>query len=113
MEITTELIETTYKRANQYAITKYGSEPAYIRIEEDGFRAVWYGHYRDDDDDEEFFTVDCLTEDLDKVAAQRKIDLEEESKRYKKKQEQDRIEREKREKENRKAQYLKLKKEFE
>ena len=103
-----------YKRAMQYCVSAYGTEPDELQICIDGnLQAKWLAYNRYDDDTYEEFTVDNLSEDLDKVYEERK-------KRDAEKAEIARlagIEREKEfkkaEKEKRKNEYLKLKKEFE
>ena len=114
MTITQELLETIYKRANEFATIRYGSEPDKIQLDNEGITAIWENYRCGDYDYEyEYITADNLTEDLDEVARKRQIELEERRKaeEIKRKQEQER--REKVEKERRKQDYLKLKKEFE
>ena len=114
MEITKDLLQTIYERANQYALTKYGSEPHSISLEADGTIAATWTYYRcgDTDTDTEYISAENLTEDLDAVAAERrKREEEERQKRAAYEAEQKRL-REQREKEERKRQYEKLKQEF-
>jgi len=114
MKITKELMETIYKRAEQYCVAKYGSEPDEIHIDEDGFCAVFgYTCCGEYNEDIEYFSVDCLTANLDKVYEDRKKQEAEKQKKNeieRKKQEKIRKEREL---QKRKQEYLKLKKEFE
>lgn len=115
MEITNDLLKTIYTRANQFAITKFGSEPDKIELDSDGIITARWVHYRcgEVDEETETITAENLTEDLDLVAAERAKRLEEERiKREAYEREQKRI-REQREKDERKRQYEKLKKEFE
>lgn len=108
----TEQLQTMYKRAMEYCVAAHGSEPDYLRIEDNGDLAgVWIGY--DNDNTSEYFSPELLTADLDEVYAERKKRQDEtiEKQRF------ESIEREKRykaqEKERRKQEYLKLKKEFE
>lgn len=114
MEITKELLQTIYERANQYALTKYGKEPDSLQLQYDGtIAAEWVTyHCGDRDTDTEYITAENLTEDLDAVAAERrKREEEERQKRAAYEAEQKRL-REQRDKEERKRQYEKLKQEF-
>jgi hypothetical protein len=115
MEITSDLLQTIYSRANQFAITKFGSEPDRLELDSDGTITARWIDYRcgDMEEETEYISAENLTEDLDVVAAERAMRLEEERiKREAYEREQRRI-REQREKEERKRQYEKLKKEFE
>lgn len=113
MEISEELIETIYKRAMQYCVAKYGKEPGEIHIDEGSFKAVFgYTCYGEYNEDQEYFGVDCLTADLDEVYEQRmQAEAEEQKKREAESKRQNKI-REEANQRNRKAEYLKLKKEF-
>lgn len=117
--ITTELLSVIYKRAMVYCIAAYGkdgNEPDELRLKDDGsFEAVWVPHYATciSEWEIEYFTIDKLTDDLDKVYAERKArEAESARKRQieREKREQERIDMEKSE---RRQQYEKLKKEFE
>ena len=115
MEITTELIKTIYKRANEAAIAKFGNgEPDTIELYEGGkIQVVWTAYNRDCDDDKEFLNAEDLTADMDLLVEQRKI-KEKEDRRLRdiynigQQKIRDNID-----KINRKSTYLKLKKEFE
>ncbi len=114
-QITTELLQTIYERANQYVITKYGKEPDRIELDTDGMITARFIDYRcgEVDEDTEYVSAENLTEDLDAVANERK--QKEEAERIKRdayNKEQEKL-RNEREKERRKQDYLKLKKEFE
>lgn len=114
MEITNELIETIYKRANQYSKAKWGNEPDEIRICDTGELVAIYRDYccGSVEVDEEYFCAQDLTADLDAVYAER-MRLREEQR---KKEEEYRLKIEEenkiRQKAERHAQYLKLKQEF-
>lgn len=116
MEITQELLETIYQRANQFAIANYSNgEPDSLQLQSDGtIQAEWvsYGRCGDRDIDTEYISATDLTADLDEVAKQRR---EREAETKKKQQEYDaeqkRI-REAREKEQRRQKFEELKKEF-
>jgi hypothetical protein len=115
MEITTDLLKTIKQRATQFAITKFGSEPDRMEIEDNGTlycKWIHYGRCGDVDEETEYITAENLTEDLDAVAAERVKRLEEERiKREAYENAQKRI-REERERDERKRQYEKLKLEF-
>jgi hypothetical protein len=114
MEITTELLQTLYNRANQFAITKYGSEPDSLSLQSDGTIEAKWTHYSRCGDESEYETITAedLTADLDEVAEQRRKQEEEARiKREEYEKEQKRL-REEREKNDRKRQYETLKKEF-
>ncbi len=115
MEITKELLQTIYERANQYAITKFGSEPHSLSLESDGTIAASWTHYHcgDSDTETEYITAENLTEDLDVIAAERRKKEEEAQLERKRKQLEEDQKRAEREKQNRKQQYQALKKEFE
>ena len=110
----TDNLLTVYKRATQYCVAAYGKEPDEIHIEEDGgLKAVWWAYSRDHEEECEYFYSEKLTDDLDAVYNERK--KKEEENRIKQEaynKEQQKI-RERQDKERRKAEYLKLKKEFE
>ena len=117
IDITSELLQTIYKRAQQYAVTKWGKEPDYIEISEDRdgiIIAKWVDyHCGDRDDNSEYISAENLTEDLDSVAEQRKKELERQRAEYEKKQREANQRHEEQQKERRKQEYIKLKKEFE
>lgn len=111
----TDNLSNIYKRAIQYCVAAYSNgEPDEIHIEENGgLKAKWWASRRDYDDDYEYFDVEKLTDDLDKVYEDRKkreaeqlaIRIQQNKEIEQKRLEQD--------KERRKQEYLKLKKEFE
>lgn len=110
-----ESLITIYKRAMQYCMAAYGKEPDELHLLEDGsFCAIFGNSCRGEYyEDEEYFNESCLTSDLDAVYDERK-------KREEKERERQRIEYEAREnsrklaeKENRRRNFLELKKEFE
>lgn len=80
MTITKELLNTIYDRAVQYCIAKYGEKIDKITIWEDGGMVGTKYRYSDDSDFD--FTVENLTEDLDKVAKLRKEQEEIDAKIY-------------------------------
>jgi hypothetical protein len=114
MEITEKILETIFKRTDQYCLAKYGSEADEITLE-NGYIIVNFVDYHCGDRDvvSHTITVDCLTKDLDKIYEERK---EEEEKRRKERK-AERIKqqklREEREKKQRRLKYEELKKEFE
>jgi len=112
--ITEEMIETIYRRANEYAIVRFGSEPSRLELGENGIQAVWE-HYRcgDYDTEYEYITAENLTEDLDEVARKRKIEQEEHRRAEEIRRKEEMERRERLEKEKRRQEYLKLKSEFE
>ncbi len=114
-KITQELLQTIYTRANQYAITKFGSEPDNIKLQSDGTLEVEYSYYccGSTDYKNEYISAENLTEDLDEVAKQRQIKLDEEYRinEIRRKEEQEKYN--KQQKENRRQQFIKLKVEFE
>lgn len=115
MEITTELLKTIYTRASQFAISKFGSEPDRMRLEDDGTiycKWITYGRCGDVDEQTEYITAENLTEDLDVVAAEREKRLEEKKKEREAYEKAQKTIHEEREKETRRQQYLKLKTEF-
>ncbi len=112
-EITSEFLETLYCRAKQFAITKWGKEPDRVIIDSNGTLTAIFDGYERGDEDYETIRVEDLTSDLDAIAKERAEKLEQERiKREAYNKEQERL-RSIREKEQRKQQYLKLKKEFE
>ena len=115
MEITEELLKAIYTRANQYAITIHGSEPDNIKIDSDGMLQAEWSHYHCGDTDYEYecISAENLTEDLDEVAKQRLIKLEEKAKADEIRRKAEQIKYAAQQKENRRHEYLKLKKEFE
>ena len=112
MEITEELIQTIYKRANEFCIAKYGKEPDRFQIFSDGICAIWTD-YEGCEKDSEYITGADLTADLDEVAKEREILLEKERIAREKYNNEQRIKNEEYLKGQRKADYLRLKKEFE
>ena len=114
-QITVELLQTIYERANQYAISRYDKEPDRIELNSDGqITARFISYYGGDiDEDTEYISAVNLIEDLDTVVKERKEKEEiERIKRDAYNKEQEKLQKE-REKEKRKQDYLKLKKEFE
>lgn len=112
--ITEQLIETIYKRAMQYCVAKYGSEPNNIILNDGSFSARWVtnccGEYSEDS---EYFEVEDLTADLDVLYIERKAKEQAErlaAENERKKREHDRKQQDK---ERRRNEYIKLKKEFE
>lgn len=116
-QFTTEMIQALYDRAIQYSIAKYGSEPDRVRIEDDGQIRVTYEDNRPDscesDNDDYWINAEDLGADLDKLAEERKERERLERIAREEQRRKDQIERKKIEKENRRIQYLNLKKEFE
>ncbi len=113
-EITEELLEKIYNRVNEFCKVKYNEEPYRIILEYSGIIARYEDYCCGETEvTEHEISVKDLTEDLDEVA--RKANEEKERQRIKEQErrQQEEILRQNREKENRKQQYLKLKKEFE
>lgn len=113
-EITEELLEKIYNRVNEFCKVKYGEEPYRILIEYNGIIARYEDYCCGETEVTDYnISVQDLTEDLDEVA--RKAIEEKEKQRIKEQErrQQEEILRQNKEKENRKQQYLKLKKEFE
>jgi hypothetical protein len=116
MKITSELLQTIYTRAEQYAMARWDRKsPNQIELQEDGTIKVTWEYYRcgDYDYDYEYIDVENLTEDLDVVVQERKKKEEEARlamEHERKFQEEKRLAQEK---ERRRAEYLKFKKEFE
>ena len=72
MEIKIEELQTLYKRAAQVAIAKFKSAPDKIILQDDGnFEAFWYAKGSGWDDEYESICFEELTEDLDKLIAER------------------------------------------
>lgn len=109
----TEDLLTLYKRAMQYCVAAYGSEPDRIQIEDyGGLSAMWYARHCGGDDEFKYFSVEKLTSDLDELYRER-MRKEEEARQEALKQNEIRKKiREEQDKEDRKATYLKLKQEF-
>jgi hypothetical protein len=114
MEITTELLQIIYQRALQFAITRFGSEPDRLELDGESIKAVWE-HYRcgDVDVETEYISAENLTEDLDAVYQKRLQEEEERRIAAQKKRLQEEEDRRVREKQQRYANYLELRKEFE
>jgi hypothetical protein len=111
--ITTDFLKKLYSRASEFSAIKFGAEPHQIVIYSDGtLSAVYFGRERGDADYETINAED-LSADLDAVAKERAKKLEQERiERDAYIKEQERL-RAIREKEERREQYLRLKKEFE
>lgn len=74
-DITTEHLKTIYERAVQYAMAKANDgEPTTIILQDDGtINAQWKKYSRGDSwNENEYFGVEFLTADLDKVSEERK-----------------------------------------
>lgn len=116
MEITEDLLEIILTRAGEYATTKYGKKPDYIKAysDENCLYAIYdvgcCGSY---EEESELITAENLTEDLDVVVEERRKQVEEQRVKLEIYYAQQKKEREERELKNRKAEYEKLKKEFE
>lgn len=115
MNITTEQLQSIYKRAMQYCVAKFGHEPSELHLLEDGsFKVIYSSCNRGQYEEEEyFFEESCLTQDLDSVYEERKKAEEEQQEKQRIENEKRDKERKEREKRQRKEQYIKLKKEFE
>lgn len=112
-EITSEFLKSLYNRANQFVITKFGSEPDRITIDCDGTLTAIFDGYERGDEVYETIKAEDLTSDLDAVAKERAEKLEQERiKREAYNKEQERL-KAIREKQERKKQFLILKEEFE
>ena len=115
MNITTELLQKVYSRAEQYAIARWNKTPDRIEIQDDGkIRVVWEIYYSGEYDyDYEYISVENLTEDLDPVIEKRKKEEEEAWKAHEIRMKEIEHQRKLQEQEQRRLQYLKLKQEFE
>lgn len=115
MNITEDIIQAIYTRANEYAVIKFGGEPDRIELYEDGTINARYFSYHCGQQDEESYTItaEMLTEDLEVVAAQRKLELENKRIEQLKQQKERELQQTRIDKQRRKEQYEKLKKEFE
>jgi hypothetical protein len=96
MKINEETLKTVYTRAHEYATVKYGKKPDGIELSCDGMLRVIYRTYYcgDIEVDEYDIPLESLTEDLDKVAAERMEAEEAARKERKERQERERIQRE-------------------
>jgi len=114
IEITEELLQRIYSQADEVFkinVDQYGFD--YLEIQEDGtLRAVVSGSYRSEDDHYDLNTED-LNQNLDHFIEQRKVKLEEERVKNAERARLVKIAYEQFSKEQRKKQYLELKKEFE
>lgn len=110
-----ENLTTIYNRAMQYCVAKFGKEPDELHLLADGSFKVIYGNSCRGEyyEDEQYFEESCLTQDLDSVYEERKKAEQEAQEKQRLKNEEERIKREQRDRENRRDQYLKLKREFE
>mgnify|MGYP003654977690 CR=1 FL=1 len=115
MEITKELIETIHERAREYCLAKNDVDPDYIKIMEDGtIEAIDISYWSGDREEAEYYiNAEDLTEDLDKIAKEREEKRLKDVDIAKVKREKQKKQREEIDKINRKAEYLRLKKEFE
>ena len=114
MEITTELIQSIYNRAKEHARATFDKEPDYIRVLHDGNLEVVYTYYGNNDENEYYeITAENLTEDLEEIAKKRLAEQAERRRLADIKRQEEKEKQLVRDKENRKAQYLQLKKEFE
>ena len=113
--VTQPLLLLIYDRAIQFAIAKYGSEPDKIQIESDGaIVAVWESYYGGEyGTDYEYITAEDLTEDLDEILKLRKAKEEDQRVAAEIQRKEFELKQRIQEQENRRAQYLKLKQEFE
>lgn len=114
-QYTTEDLKKIYDRAVQIFSAKRGFMPDSVMIDDDGSIKVEHVQYYCGDSDytQEYIRAEDLTNDLDEIILQRKEQEEKEKQaQYKHQVEQDAL-RKVTEKNNRKAQYLKLKEEFE
>jgi hypothetical protein len=115
MKHTTELLQSLYNQATQYALAKYGTIPDAIIVQSDGTISAKWSYYSCGswEDDYEYFTAENLDESLEAIAEERRRN-EELARIAKIKQDEENEKRWKQEAKNkRKAEYLKLKKEFE
>lgn len=108
-----EDLKILYNRAEQHSLAKFGSKFSQLHIDEDGqLKLMWWGYERGDET-YEYVNVEDLTQDLDVLVAERKKrEAEEAAKRAEQKRLDD-IKHQEYLKRQRKAQYLKLKQEFE
>jgi hypothetical protein len=115
MNITEELLQKLYDRANQFSIAKYHKSIDALEINDNGNLILVHEEYSCGSYEREHteVSIDDLSEDLDKLVEERKKKEEEERiKAEIQRKEQKRIE-EERKKENRRKLYLELKQEFE
>lgn len=115
MTITSELIQTIYTRAKEYATALYGrGEPDSIELEDDTIVARWVEYWGGEKSEEkEYISVEALSMELDEAVRQRRAKEEEERiKREAYEKEQSKLRKAKEERERRLL-YLQLKKEFE
>ena len=114
MNISTETLKAIYERANQFAITKRGEEPDRLTLQDDGtICAVWTTYACGDwDEESEDIKAEDLSANLDLVAEERRKREEEARIAQEEMNRQNEIARTERAKEERRQQYLKLKREF-
>ncbi len=113
--MTTDQIKSLFTRANQFTITKYGNAPDRLEITEDGIICARWINYHCGEIEEDTEDISCedLTEDLEKIAEERKRKEEEDRIKRENYENEQKIIRQQREKEERKREYEKLRKEFE
>lgn len=109
--ITTDFLETLYRRANEFAITKWGKNPDIIAIDSDGTLTATFDGYERGDETYETIKAEDLTADLDAVTKERAEELNQE--RIKQEAHNLKMHEQRLKKEQRRQRYLKLKKEFE
>ena len=115
MEITSELLQTIHTRAEQYAIARWNKgTPDRIELEGGAIALAWERYRGGEWDCEyEYIVAEDLTADLDAVAEERKRKEEEARLAMERERKFQEEKRQAQEKERRRAEYLKLKKEFE
>ena len=114
MEITQELLETIYTRANQYCLARYGKVADRVIINELGdIEAMWYPRCFNGDEEYETITADKLTADLDEVAKEREAENARIREFEKQRQINLQLQRDAEKLVRDRAEYLRLKKQFE
>lgn len=116
MEITNELLEKIYERLEQVFFAKTKCKPDNVQMYEDGSfycSKSWNVSYGGTETEGIHITADDLNSDLDELIKERKAKEEIDRLHNEKKQKENEARYKKEQKEKRKAEYLKLKKEFE
>ena len=112
---TQESLKLLSERVQEFCLARFNNIPDSINIDKDGEISVIFVEYYSGDFEEEEVSIELawLTEDLDKVREIRIQAEKEKAAAREIKRQKDKEAKEFRDKRNRKAQYLKLKKEFE
>jgi hypothetical protein len=115
MKITTELIKTIFDRTTQYALAKYNEEPYGIEIYDDGTIEIQFDRSccGSTDYDTHEISAEDLSADFDELIKVRKAEVEKRREKEAEQRAKDKIAKEQRDLQQRKIQYLRLKREFE